>query len=220
MIGILVEVQKELIELTDNGWYAQQYVKYEKTYWPDILIWLSEDFGGKQNLKCLDVGCGYGTLLIYCQKLLGSKPYCINDSMGFLGKGVIKKYDIVSAHKNIELDEFPFEEKFEIMIMTAVLEHFNFHPLPTLKKLRSHLAEGGIFYLSVPDSASKEWGKLTKYFKSVDEMPMPKRELYIDGGHHYHYTDAELTKLLDDAGFKILRKTCSYGIFNIALGLK
>lgn len=202
MTGILDEVQKELIELTDNGWYAQQYVKYEKTYWPDILIWLS------------------GTLLIYCQKLLGSKPYCINDSMGFLGKGVIKKYDIVSAHKNIELDEFPFEEKFEIMIMTAVLEHFNFHPLPTLKKLRSHLAEGGVFYLSVPDSASKEWGKLTKYFKSVDEMPMPKRELYIDGGHHYHYTDVELTKLLDDAGFKILRKTCSYGIFNIALGLK
>jgi len=217
---LLAETQKDLIELTINGWYAKQYVKYEKTYWPDIINWVEEDFKGKQGLKCLDIGCGYGTLLVYCQKLLDSKSYCINDSIVFLDKKVIAKYKITAATKNIELDDFPFEEKFEIVLLTAVMEHFCFYPVPTFKKIRDHLANEGTFYLSVPDSSSKEWKKLNAYFKSIDEMPLPKQELYIDGGHHYHYSKEELERIMDESGLEIKRMTNPYGIWNLTLKAK
>lgn len=209
-------IQKELIPITANGWYAKEYVKWEKTYWYDIIDWISEDFLGKKNLKCLDIGSGYGTLLVYCQKLLGSTSYCINDKKGFLDTRVIEKFKIKAKYRNIELEEFPFEEKFDIILLTAVLEHFNFNPVPTLKKLHAALKEEGVFYVSVPNSNSY-WGKLTKYFNSIENMPMPNKELYIDGGHHYHYTNEELQEIFSISGFKITKIIDSYGIYNLRI---
>jgi predicted SAM-dependent methyltransferase len=47
--------------------------------------------------------------------------------------------------------------------MTEVLEHLNFHPVPTLKKVYNLLSENGALYLSTPDAY--EWGKVNKYYQ-------------------------------------------------------
>lgn len=217
---LLTKVQEEVGELTRNQWYLTKYRESERTYWADIPDWIEADFSGKPGLKCLDIGCGYGTLALFCKKLLGCDIYLINRDKVHLGPTIIAKYDFKVSYTDVELEEFPFAtEKFDIILLTAVLEHFNFNPLPTLQKIRNALSPTGRFYLSVPDATS-HWGEVHAFWKSMDEMPMPKKELFIDGTHHWHYKSAELTDLLDRAGFKILRNTNPYGIFNITLGVK
>jgi 2-polyprenyl-3-methyl-5-hydroxy-6-metoxy-1,4-benzoquinol methylase len=215
---ILSRTQEEVEALTGNLYYATKYRAAEQTYWADIPGWIAEDFSGVSGTKCLDVGCGYGTLALFCKKLLGCDVYLINRDRVHLGPKMISQNDFKISYTDVELNDFPFTEKFDIILLTAVLEHFNFNPLPTLQKVRNVLSDTGRFYLSVPN-ADSHWGKISAYFKSMDDMPMPKKELFIDGTHHYHYKEDELTSLLERAGFKILRKSCSYGIFNITTGV-
>ncbi|MGH1566708.1 MAG: methyltransferase domain-containing protein [Nitrosopumilus sp.] len=62
-------------------------------------------------------------------------------------------------------DDIFLLKKFDIVIFTEVLEHFNFHPVMILKKIHSLLKSPDKLYLSTPDS--HEWGKITKYYKKI-----------------------------------------------------
>jgi SAM-dependent methyltransferase len=168
--------------------------------------------------NCVDFGCGFGTLALYCKRLLNCSVYCV-DFEEILSPLLVKKYGIKFTIGNFEIEPFPWDLNFDIVVFTEILEHLNFHPVPTLRRLSNILSKNGKLYLSTPDAA--EWGKTTKYYTGVDKMPYPKIGSQIVDDHVYVYNKDELLSILDAAGLKVLRFGYSPGVlgrhFNLTL---
>lgn len=101
-----------------------------------------------KGAKILDIGCATGGLLsVFKSKgysnLLGidPSPSCVN--------AVKKLYDIEAAVNNIS--NFNSDKKFDLIILSAVLEHLvDFKG--SMQKIRSLLADGGLLFIEVPDA--------------------------------------------------------------------
>lgn len=132
----------------------------------------------------LDVGCGPGIL---CRTLKLKKPktkvvgvdfsdYIINRN-----KIIDKKIEIQYIHHDIR-KPFPFNKKFDAIIMTEVLEHLK-KPEQVLSNLLEYLKLGGIFILTCPhDNDAEHWMK--KY--------------HVDGEHLKIWTHDDIFHLLAD----------------------
>ena len=95
-------------------------------------------------------------------------------------------------------------------MLTEVLEHLNFHPVPTLRKLRSLLAEDGRLFLSTPDSA--EWGRVTKHYGSLAEIPPPQPGRPLVDDHVWQYSRSELLSVVREAGLDVVRFAYAPGV--------
>lgn len=91
----------------------------------------------------------------------------------------------------------------------------NFHPEPTLARIRDLLAEDGILFVSTPDA--EVYGRVGRY-KRFDDIPYPKKALPVLDGHLYVYHEEELRELFARVGFRIvcLEKN-DYGHINAML---
>jgi SAM-dependent methyltransferase len=203
--------------------YAGKYRHDELGYWAHIPRWVYHDFreaAAGRKLRCLDVGCAYGTLLLYAIKSLGCEPYAI-DFLPYLDQSLIDDYEVRYQINNIEREDFPWPVRFDVILFTEILEHLNFNALPTLEKLRGLLAPAGRLYLSTPDAS--QWGKQTKYYPSYRKLPMPSPDARwpVIDDHVWQFSESELKKLLAAAGFQIARFDYSAGCgrrhFNVAL---
>jgi predicted SAM-dependent methyltransferase len=87
-----------------------------------------------------------------------------------------------------------------VITLTEVIEHFNFNPVPTLKKIRKLLKPYGCLYICVPKAQS-----YTPYYKSWKKMPLfgSKKIINPDYYHNYMYNQDELKELFDLSGFLI-----------------
>ena len=206
----IAEIQLEIAKADGvKGYYATTYSKEETLYWKNIPGWIREDAATHKAKRVLDIGCGYGTLLGFASQTYDASGFCL-DFIDYLRPAFSKPRNLTFAKGNIELDAIPWPQPFDAIIMTEVMEHFNFNPAPTLKKIHNALAPGGVLFLSTPDE--KEWGREFKYYKKVSEMPMPNRSAKIVDAHVFIYSRAEVTKLLTDAGFRIEKLEYSPGV--------
>ena len=206
----IAEVQSEIARADGvKGYYATTYSKEETLYWRNIPGWIREDAAKRKVKRVLDIGCGYGTLLGFASQTYGAAGFCM-DFIEYLRPAFSQPRHLTLAKGNIELDAIPWKEPFDAIIMTEVMEHFNFNPAPTLKKIHDALSPGGVLFLSTPDE--KEWGRELKYYKKVAEMPMPNRSAKVIDAHVFVYSRAEVTKLLTEAGFRIEKFDYSPGV--------
>ena len=97
-------------------------------------------------------------------------------------------------------------------MMTEVIEHFNFQPLPTLRKIHDALAPAGVFFLSTPDE--HEWGRELKYYRRLADLPAADPSRKFQDGHIWIYSKSELTSLLRQAGFRVIRLEYAPGVQN------
>jgi SAM-dependent methyltransferase len=206
----------------DAHGYANKYRIDEFGYWTHIPRWLYQDFhaaaASGQKLRCLDVGCAYGTLLLFAIKSLGCEPYA-TDFIPYLDQSLVDDYRVRYQINNIEREAFPWPLRFDVILFTEILEHLNFKALPTLKKLRELLAPGGRLYLSTPDAL--EWGKQTKYYSRYSRLPKPNPRYPVIDDHVWQFSEDELKRLFAASGFEIARFDYSAGCgrrhFNVAL---
>ena len=199
-IAQIVACQTEIAHFSPHPLY-HAYRPHELRYWIHIPKWLIEDHQKYHFKNCLDIGCAYGTLALFCKKSLGCDVYCADFIDEYLSKSLIDKYKLNFCVNNIELDPSPWDIQFDIILLTEVLEHFNFYAVPTLKKIRSLLSENGKIYLSTPDAA--EWGRVTKYYTNFHAMPLPTHPIQIIDDHIYQYTRPEIIDLLKESGLHI-----------------
>jgi SAM-dependent methyltransferase len=120
------------------------YAQYELLYWLDILNWLPELPSIPRN--CLDIGCNYGTLLLIMKHLYPEISLYGIDLSALVPQELVGKYSINFYLGDIELESIPWQDKFDVIIFTAVLEHLEFHPLATLTKSVSFCSQ--LRYLS------------------------------------------------------------------------
>jgi SAM-dependent methyltransferase len=206
----LLPIQKEIAEADKpNDFYALTYSRAEPFYWLRIVEWMLADSKVRHAKRILDIGCGYGTLLIYASKLYRASGYCM-DVTDYLKSQVRSKHNLQFVRANIELDPIPWSEKFDVILFTEVLEHLNFQSVPSLRKMRASLATGGRLYLSTPDQSA--WGKQTKYYQSIRDLPNPQVGKKIIDDHIWIYSKAELTAAIQAAGFEIERLDYSPGV--------
>jgi len=211
----IISCQREISTLASNPEYVQFYRDNEIYFWLFIPKWINDDRKKTKIEKCLDIGCSYGTLALYCKKICGCDIYCIDFINAYMSKPLFEKFNLNFAINNIELDKFPWDVKFDVIILTEVLEHFNFNPVFTLKKIRELLSENGKFYLSTPNALYH--GKLTKYYSNYSDMPHPQKGLPIFDDHTYIYNSDELLDIFNRAGLRITRFKETYSHFNFTL---
>jgi len=197
----LTRIQNEIASADGcGGYYDSTYRKMESTYWHKIRDWMKEDATHRKAARILDIGCGYGTLLSLATKMYGAQGYCI-DVFDYLKPTVASAHNLVFIRGNVELVPIPWPDKFDVVIMTEVLEHFNFQPLPTLRKIHDAVAANGTLFLSTPDA--RDWGRVFKFYRRLSDLPMPDPSLPVRDAHIWIYNKKELTTLLDQAGFEI-----------------
>jgi SAM-dependent methyltransferase len=202
----LAKIQGEIARYDGlTGFYAREYSKAEPRYWTRIVPWMHQDATTRKVKRILDVGCGYGTLLALSTGIYHAQGYCF-DVTDYLKPPFAKARGLAFAKGNIELDPLPWEEKFDVVVFTEVLEHFNFQPQPTLAKIHDAMNPGAVLFLSTPDA--RDWGRETRYYKHLSDLPMPNRSIPIRDAHIWIYDKHELLSLLEATGFQISQ--CDY----------
>ena len=198
--GHLIEsVQDTIGACLPNSGYVERYQSEETGYWSCALDWIDQM---PQQISVLDVGCAYGTLALYTRKRLDAKVLAIDAIEQKVIRDLLNSSGISYAGCNIELEAIPSTRRFDLVICTETIEHFNFAPVPTLAKLYAALKPGGALIISTPD-ANSAWGRMTKYYTSLDHIPQPTPGRQWIDAHIWHYTKTEMTYVLEQAGFCI-----------------
>lgn len=146
----------------------------------------------------LSVGCAYGTLEYILSKI-GIKVTAVDIMPELHSKEMFKDMNIKFQKKNIETDKI--DGKYDVIVLTDVLEHFNYNPLPVLKKLRNACNKGILISTPAKETDSVCDGKWKDEI-NWKQIPQYKDYEFIDGHHHTYYL-WELQELLAEAGFRI-----------------
>lgn len=214
--------KKSVLSTASNIYYRKVYEKQEIYYWFWIPKWIYELTRNQKINTILDIGCAYGTLSIYTKKLSNCDVYCLDMDEKYLSSKLISQYKINFKPCNVELDDVPFDSKFDLVLLTDVIEHFNFNLRPTLAKIKNCLAIGGKIMISTPDSHS--WGKTTKYYDSYSNLPFPRPDIKLVDDHVWQFSMEELLSIIIDTGLKIDKFDYSPGIehrhINLMLSLQ
>jgi SAM-dependent methyltransferase len=171
---------------------------------------------------CLDIGAGFGTLMVFCRLATGADVFGLDFDPVYMTDGLRSMEGIEWAQANVELDPLPWDGPFDFIVFSEVLEHLNFQSAPTLRKMAATLVEGGRIYLSTPDAAS--WGKTTKYHERYEDLPQPSEHLRgnVIDDHIWQFSYSELLAVIEESGLEILRMAHAPGSsggrhFNVTL---
>jgi len=112
----------------------------------------------ENNLKILDIGCGYGILGSYFKRNQNCYVAGVEINLSAYEEAC-KSLDFV-VYGNVESIDLPFTNNFfDVIIMGDVLEHL-ISPVSVLDKIDSFLKENGKFHISVPNI--RNWKVLKK----------------------------------------------------------
>jgi len=180
-------------------YYIDEYRPRENHYWEHVPRWIA---GLPKRIRVLDVGAAYCTLAVFTRRMLDAEVIALDTVSHFQPAALLTAAGIRHVTRNVELEELSDLGTFELIIFTEALEHLNFQPVPTLRKLRGALVPGGTLLLSTPDAASN-WGRTTKYYKELAEIPAADPSAPWIDDHLWQYDRAELEGVLVQAGFAI-----------------
>lgn len=200
---ILLATQDAVERGSTNPHYAKAYRAEETSYWLHLARWMYEDAQTMTFRRVLDVGPGYGTLALYLHELSGCDVRLVDTLDVYLSRALADRPRFEFRVSNVETEPLPFAGPFDAVIFSEVVEHLNFHPVPTLRKLAEAMAPAGRMYLSTPDAAF--WGRVTKYYDSLAEIPLPGNgSTWIDD-HIWQYSESELRDVISAAGLAVER---------------
>ncbi len=177
--------------------------------------------------RILEGGCRLGQFVLYCQNqgydIYGLdaviKPLCL-----------AKKHQPRAMFSAGDVRSLPIKSKtFKAYFSNGVAEHFEEGPIGVIKEAHRVLEDGGLFIITVPHINVKRRledllhfsvkGKSSKTFMRPDGIEMvykqervPEKEKTLEDGYHFHtyyFTQREFARLLEQAGFRVLR---SHGI--------
>jgi len=139
--------------------------------------------------KLLDVGCGRGFFLHHARQY-GFKVRGLEISR-LAARFASENYDLRIHICNLD-EEMPPEERFDLVTMWHVLEHFQ-NPRSALEKIYAMLRPGGRLFIEVPN------------LRSLKFQLSPAAKKWRGGNHpKYHrsfFTRETLAALLNAAGF-------------------
>lgn len=192
----MVDMMEYLDNIGSIPEQKRQYFKFHKRRFIDILNSLHIEIG----MKVLDIGCGEGYILQALNRK-GADIYGVDYKKCLLDRKI--KFKLC----NIESQKLPFtSNSFDYVIMSEVIEHIvkDIH-LPLSEALRI-LKPSGKLVLTTPNVC--ELGKRLLFLsgKNIywDINTFYERNPY--DRHNREFTMDELTRILRNHGFKIVKK--------------
>ena len=206
----------EVIARHNPGWRPERFdaVAYLETsearYAAALAVF--ERNGGQaagEELRVLDVGGFMGPLPLALVRLGArvtlSEHYDYYDGAFdelrdyLIGQGVeVWDLDLSEA-----LDSQP-DDRFDLVLAMAILEHLPSSPRPLLLNARGLLAEAGRLVVDVPNIAY--WPKRVGLLRGISPLPAMADVYHAEApftGHHHEYTVAELTQVLTWSGLAV-----------------
>lgn len=146
----------------------------------DPHTWISKLLQNYPIADLLDFGCGDGKLVDFL------------NSTGWPAFGV----DICGFRREtnfyLTLNEIDSPRKFQYIVLQDVLEHLS-DPKEIIDQLRRSTLEGSKWFISIPTSSSLDYKLLGYRWTMISPY-----------GHLHFFSLKSISKLLSDAGFKIL----------------
>jgi 2-polyprenyl-3-methyl-5-hydroxy-6-metoxy-1,4-benzoquinol methylase len=196
---VLEQVQEDIANNGPGENYARAYRAAERGYWAHIPQWIAEMPSGMQTL---DVGGAYGTLAVFTKRVCKARVTVVDAVSFYHPARLFEVEGVPHVTRDVEREAISDLGTFDLIIFTEILEHLNFKPENTLSKLKNALKPEGILLLSTPDASSK-WGRWTKYYSNLEDIPEPDlNKPWIDD-HIWQYTADELKDLLMRCGFQL-----------------
>lgn len=145
---------------------------------------------GERSAKILEIGYGNGELLIAFQDLDYKNLYGCDFSDTAAKRLTEKGIQVKIA--NVER-EIPFDEKFDIIILNNVIEHF-LDPVAVMKNCHSKLKPDGQLILFTPNTKAIEFKIFGKYWAGLH---IPR--------HIHLFNQANLELMAHNSGFFSIR---------------
>lgn len=148
--------------------------------------WLKDELPENKDARILDIGCGFGQMLIRLREQGFTNISGIdigNESIEYCtGRGLdVEQIESIGAFAETN------QGRYDLIIMSHVLEHIPAKEvIPTLASIKSMLVSGGSFIVMVPNAQSATgvyW-------------------MYEDFTHHLLFTAGSLLYALRSAGFE------------------
>jgi len=146
----------------------------------------------------LDVGCADGTFLNEMRNLGWETTGLEMDARTAERARSTRGLEIVTGV--VDAVEFP-AGSFDLITLSHVLEHLP-HPRQALQRVRGWLKEGGLLFLTLPNSDCWERRSFGQYWIQWD---LPR--------HFYHFTPETLGRLLREEGFPIVNTHYLSGMY-------
>jgi 2-polyprenyl-3-methyl-5-hydroxy-6-metoxy-1,4-benzoquinol methylase len=131
----------------------------------------------------LDVGCGYGDLLLY-YKSRGMICTGVDFSETAVARG--REYGLNVLHGSLQSQQFQ-DACFDKVVLCHSLEHVP-DPKQVIVEVRRLLKPGGTLQVAVPNGGSDAFGPNWRHLS----FPL----------HLYHFTESSLLSCLSEAGFR------------------
>jgi len=199
----LAEARDEIAAAANMTGFPDLYRSEEILYWLHLPDWIAEWADESPPKTMLDIGAGYGTLALFCAKLTGATVACLDIESHRMDESVMSRNGVTIREGNIETEGLDWAGTVDGIVMTEVLEHFNFNPVPTMRKVAAALVPGGRLFLSTPDAAS--WGRVEDGPTSFRDLLAPDPDADTEDRHIYQFSDAEVREVLGESGFRVVR---------------
>ena len=192
MLKNMKNSENEISEFENYYSMHGEYAKLDEHAFQGKVFTIGEIFKkiqkNEKSLKILDLGCGDGALAYFCAK---------NGYSNYYGVDICEYFIKINKNKYPDLsfefiNAFDFlssnTEKFDIVFMAHVFEHFDMEAGEKLLDLiENNLNEGGILINVMPNAASI-FGACEMRFKDIT--------------HKLIYTDVSFSQLLSKTNFK------------------
>jgi len=214
----LSEYDEDPINFIDEeGATKHMYLKKLKELYAKTLFDVSEyaDMAAERPRKILEVGSFLGIVSIVLSKL--GFDMSATDIPEFMDNVKLQKklleHNISFRAVNLKHYSLPYDDNtFDIVVISEVLEHLNFNPLPVIQELNRIIKKGGLLYLTVPNIARFDRRKkillgksiltpIKDYYFQLD----PKKDMIV-GLHWREYDMSEVKDMLEGMGFQVIRQ--------------
>lgn len=205
----------------DKG--EKNYINFLLSQYENILIDFNKIFNGNLNGKrVLEISSFLGVVDIALAKI-GFEVYTY-DIPEFQNNSKLNElYSKFNVHpssgylKDVWQNGLPYPDNhFEAVILSEVIEHLNFNPLPVLQEINRILKKDGILYITTPNQVNLInrikiiLGRSIRNSISDSVTQLDQTKHTICGIHWREYTLEELIQLLKIMGFTITTYTYSH----------
>jgi SAM-dependent methyltransferase len=187
--------------------HAAEYVRHRERYLSDACLVLAHRGTG----PVLEVGsapCHMTAVLA-----AAGVPVVGVDIAPDRARAMIERYALDIRRCDVERAALPFAEgTFETILFAETLEHLRVDPLFALSEINRVLAPGGRLLLTTPNLYSAQ--NIARFLAgrgitdALEEFSKLRRLGHM--GHVREYTRAEVRRLLDAHGFRILARDCRH----------